>query len=651
MPEVGDKVEGLNLPSPLNETQSPQQPQVGARLSLFWENWAQHQVDPWVLQVLKEGYQIPFHHPPPLSPNPIDYPSYKGNKAKFLALQEEVFSMLSKKAIEVIETKTPGFYNRLFLVMKASGTWRPVLDVSRLNKFVTKTKFSMETTQSVLQSIQKGDWMVSMDMKDAYFHIPIHPESRKYLRFTFDSKVYQFRALCFGLSTAPQVFTRVLAPLAKIIHLAGFKIVLYLDDWLVIGRTREEVLRAREFVLKLTLELGIIINKEKSCLVPSQIIEYLGLVIDTHRFWVSPTKKRVESARLILTEFLGSDEQQARSWQSLLGHLSSLEKLVPGARLRMRPLQFFLNKTWNRISQQTWIPIPQDLKSELIWWAEQGRIEQGLSLQKKNPSHKLFSDASREGWGATIGGHHLSGKWSPSEKKLHINILELKAIWLALQEVLPIVKGQTIAVFLDNTTALSYIRKQGGTKSWSLFRLVQEMILWLEKNNVNLLPQFIQGSRNSVADALSRKGQILATEWILHQDVCLMLWKMWGRPMVDLFATSLTKRLPLYMAPHSDPMAIATDAMLQSWSNLDAYAFPPFAMIRQVLNKFKESTNCKLILIAPWWPQREWFPDLQELAVEAPKLLPLRPDLLAQPLIRARHPNLRMLRLAAWRDS
>ena len=254
-------------PLHLNEVLCPQHLQVGARLALFWRAWEKHQVEPWVLQVLKEGYSIPFHHLPPLSPVPVEYSSYTGNREKFLALQE-VSQMLTKRAIGEVTTVSPGFYNRLFLVKKASGSWRPVLDVSKLNKYVVKTKFSMESNQSVLNSIQRGDWMVSMDMKDAYFHIPINLQSRKYLRFVFHSKTYQFRAMCFGLSTAPQVFTRVLAPLARIVHLAGYKILLYLDDWLIIGKSREEVLRAKEFVLNLALELGIIINIEKSCLVP-----------------------------------------------------------------------------------------------------------------------------------------------------------------------------------------------------------------------------------------------------------------------------------------------------------------------------------------------------------------------------------------------
>ena len=507
----------------------------------------------------------------------------------------------------------------------------------------------METTQSVLDSIQKGDWMVSMDMSDAYFHIPIHQSSRKYLRFTFNLRTFQFKALCFGLTTAPQVFTRVLAPLAKIVHLAGFQILLYLDDWLVIGRSREEVLRAKEFVMTLAQELGILINLEKSSLVPTQVINYLGMTIDTDRFWVSPTEKRTDSARQILERFLASEGQQAKAWQSLLGHLSSLEKFIPGSRLRMRPLQFFLNKTWDRESQSTLIPVPPDLKIYLEWWLSPQRLTKGLALQKKNPDLRLFSDASRQGWGATIEGLHLSRKWSLLDRNSHINVLELKAIWLALKEVPQLVQGKTVAVFGDNTTALSYITKQGGTRSWALFRLVEQIFLWLEKHQISLIPQFIRGVENTVADTLSRRGQIIPTEWILHQDVCSQIWKWWGRPMVDLFATSLTKRLPLYFSPHSDPMSIGTDAMLHDWCNMDVYAFPPFAMVRKVLNKFRQSSNCRMILIAPWWPQREWFPDLQSLASEPPRTLPLRPDLLSQPLVKARHKNLRMLQLAAWR--
>ena len=150
---------------------------VGARLQRFWEAWESRSVDPWVVSVLRDGYRIPFRNQvlPPRSPLPREFPSYLGSREKFLALQQEVQEMLEKGAIERIVEPDPGFYNRLFLVPKKGGTWRPVLDVSRLNKYISKTKFSMETSQSVREAIGREDWMISLDMKDAYFYIPIHP--------------------------------------------------------------------------------------------------------------------------------------------------------------------------------------------------------------------------------------------------------------------------------------------------------------------------------------------------------------------------------------------------------------------------------------------------------------------------------------------
>ena len=120
----------------------------------------------------------------------------------------EVQALLTKGALELASLPSPGFYSRLFMGMKASEAWRPFIDLSTLNLRIQQTPFKMETLQSVLLSIRPGDWMVSLDLKDAYLQVPMHPDSRKFLRFMVGGKVYQFKVLCFGLSTAPQVFTR-----------------------------------------------------------------------------------------------------------------------------------------------------------------------------------------------------------------------------------------------------------------------------------------------------------------------------------------------------------------------------------------------------------------------------------------------------------
>ena len=163
-------------------------------------------------------------------------------------------------------------------------------------------------------------------------------------------------------------------------------------------------------------------------------------------------------------------------------------------------------------------------------------------------------------------------------------------------------------------------------------------------------PPVHHGSSNVTADALSRPNQVIGSEWTLHQEVVDQLVHKWPA-MIDLFATSLTARLPVYFSPASDPRAAGTDALLQPWDDLQAYAFPPIAIIRRVLLKLRSSKNCELTLIAPFWPQRDWFPDLLELLSDVPITLSDRRDLLRQPHFHRFHQNLPMLRLTAWRLS
>ena len=159
-----------------------------------------------------------------------------------------------------IQASTAAF----LLSPRLRGGWRPIIDLSTLNLSVDQTPFRMETSQTVLRSVRRNDWMVSIDLKDAYLQIPIHPAARRYLRFTARGRTWQFSVLCFGLSTAPQVFTRVIAPVSGFLHQLGIQMLLYLDDWLILASSQEEACWARDKVLSLCQELGSVVNLEKS---------------------------------------------------------------------------------------------------------------------------------------------------------------------------------------------------------------------------------------------------------------------------------------------------------------------------------------------------------------------------------------------------
>ena len=455
------------------------------------------------MEVLRWGYCVPFLSEPPLAAEPIPFPSYSPTSIRGKALEKEVQSLVEKGAVELAPLPSPGFYSRVFVVMKALGSWRSVIDLSTLNLRVHKTSFRMETLQSVLLSVRSGDWMVSM--KNAYLQVPVHPDSRKYLRFVALNQVFQFKALCYGLSTALQVFTQVVAPVSAFLHRLGIRMCRYLDDWLIQASSRSPVLQALETVVHLCQDLGIVSNWEKSNLLPSQRVVYLGVILDSTLFRASPSQPRVEELCLIVEEFLSCDVQPVSLWRKLLGVLSSLTAIVPGGKLRRRSLQLRLHRRWDQEDDSTLIPWDQDCRLDLEWWIVPGRLQAGISLAQVNPHLDFWSDASDVGWGAHLLDATASGLWSQEEALLPINARELLAVEYSLWHFHLLVTNSTVAVFVDNSTALSYLCKKGGTRSPVLNSIAQSILRWAVSIDLVLIPQFIQGKNNVLVDSVSSK--------------------------------------------------------------------------------------------------------------------------------------------------
>ena len=202
---------GIKISSPLSKPHLPQNSEVetfplpvlprpdipvGGRLAHFVEQWEELTDNKWVLSIVRNGFKIPFKSVPPLSVVPINL-----SQSSSPLLQEEIAELLKKQAVERVQNPgTHGFCSRLFLVPKKNGKLRPAIDFSLLNHYIHKQHFKMERVKSVRQSIVYNDWAISIDLKDAYLHVPIHPTSRKYLLFVFDHQVFQIMALPLGMS-------------------------------------------------------------------------------------------------------------------------------------------------------------------------------------------------------------------------------------------------------------------------------------------------------------------------------------------------------------------------------------------------------------------------------------------------------------------
>ena len=144
---------------------------------------------------------------------------------------------------------------------------------------------------------------------------------------------------------------------------------------------------------------------------------------------------------------------------------SLTEEMVPEGRLHMRPFQFHLKEHWRYPqSLDNLLPWTEAIAALLDWWQNPSNVMKGTDLHPKDHSIQLFTDASNKGWGAHLDQNFTKGLWSDQEKRLHINVLELKAVSLALQDFKDQCQSQTVLVATDNSTVVAYINKQGGTQ-------------------------------------------------------------------------------------------------------------------------------------------------------------------------------------------
>ncbi len=252
----------------------------------------------WLLRTIRLGYAIQFARRPPKFRG-IRFTSVKAADAP--VLRAEIAVLLAKDAIEPVPPADmgSGLFSPYFIVPKKGGGLRPILDLRVLNRALHKLPFKMLTQKRIFGCVRPLDWFAAIDLKDAYFHVSILPRHRPFLRFAFDSRAYQYKVLPFGLSLSPCVFTKVVEAALIPLREQGVRILNYLDDWLILAQSRRQLFAHRDLVIKHLSLLGLRVNWEKSKLVPTQRISFLGMKFDSVNQTARLTQERAQSALTI----------------------------------------------------------------------------------------------------------------------------------------------------------------------------------------------------------------------------------------------------------------------------------------------------------------------------------------------------------------
>ena len=263
-------------------------------------------------------------------------------------------------------------------------------------------------------------------------------------------------------------------------------------------------------------------------------------------------------------------------------------------------------------------------------------------------SGHLFRCSQDRGWGAVCHLGATGGTWSMEEKQLHINVQELMAAELAIRTFTRDRTTRSIHMKIDNTTALSYLIKMGGTKNVQMIEITKRIWEFLLPRKITLTAEWIPSHMNDAADWESRNVKD-SSEWMLCPNIFKALSRTMGQPSIDLFASRVSNQLPRYLSWKADPNCLAVDAFQQDWTQEFPYAFPPFCLITRVLRQVEVQTVKRMILITPLWPTQPWFPLVMAMSIQIPLLLPTTDLLLSGPSGEI-HPLLRdsSLNLVAW---
>ena len=268
-----------------------------------------------------KGYKIEFES----NPVQLNIPrEYQQNVHQKSVLQTQIDDMCARGVINQIGYSEDLFISSIFGREKPNGDIRMIIDSSNLNQFVEKIHFKMDHLEVALDMIEEGMFMSSIDLKDAYYSVPIWQCHKKYLSFQWEGSIFQFQVLPFGLSSAPRVFTKLLKPVFAQMREEGFSVLGYIDDSLILAYSFEECVRATNRLRELLIELGFTVNTEKSSLVPKQEITFLGYILNSNEMTVQPTEKKRSKLLDLAKKLLTKKEHKIRFVASAIGFIVDL---------------------------------------------------------------------------------------------------------------------------------------------------------------------------------------------------------------------------------------------------------------------------------------------------------------------------------------
>ena len=504
---------------------------------------------------------------------------------------------------------------------------RLIADCRVLNKFLNPQKFRLDHWKDIYPFLEKGMWGCKIDLQHAYFHMHNHPKLLPYMRINLGEEIFQFNSAVFGLNILPQKFMALMKVPLKTWRQRGLIIFVYLDDILILGKTKGQAKKSVDIVLQTLQEAGLTINPKKSTPCPTQILEHLGFTINFGDGTILVPQEKLKKIRKEMGKIITHQKLSPRKVAAILGSVRSFLTAMPFLRAFMTHTLNFVNQ----FSPQGWDKqqlVPPLLKEEVQKLKVLMHTWLGRKMGDKCIIKDLHSDSSTFAWGGLRPdwGHYPGflerkfhspykfkgvGRSSPHHKKF---------FQAGGQGQHPCGQHSCLFIFAQG----------GGGRKEGLNQIMQDLWTWCMEHKIQVHTT-LTTSEKAIADQVSRPkmdhGDYSLDDKVFQQ--IMEEFSPWtGKEEIiwDTFASPGNRKTKFFISRFPHWEAGLVNALHCSLDQVNfCYSNPPWNLITRWLLRLKKNPHIKCLMVTPWWVSTVWWPLLVKLRVPKSPVLVIRP--------------------------
>jgi hypothetical protein len=526
-------------------------------------------------------------------PQRIEFQNHKSLYRKWDFSSEQIFKLVQTGAAGIWDRPELPVIIHPMEVVDSAGKDRMIVNGRCLNLFLEQLPFRYERLRDILAFTSQESFLATWDLKSRYFHVPIHKDYWKYFCFKVGSIIFYFKVLCFGLSQACYVFTKVMQEPAIELRKRGIPLSDYIDDTFTSARTRNRCLRQSSISALFFGSLGAFFGIPKCNLWPKQVLSWLGFIIDSQRQQFKVSDSKIQKLKQALEEMINRPTTSPRKLAALAGKILSISPAVLPAALYSRTFYDALHgkQSWDQV-----FATPGDVKQAAQFWMDHTDGYNGRDWWPKPVGVSASVDASGVGFGGTLRVREREpipfwGTFSEAQTAESSTAREVRGYAAALSVVAQHfpdeIRGAAVSLEGDNQGAISALNHFRSPNP-GINQTLREVFHLCCDNNFDVVARWIPREDLSEADELSRRPD--PSDWGLAKAEAERAFSHFGiRPTIDLFASDIHHVVDRFVSHFYTPDCFAIDAFHQDWGRLIgpygiAWIFPPLRFVSSALS-------------------------------------------------------------------